>query len=180
MANYIEPSQEVSIESSSIYDYHPLTTPNDSGPITFVIPCNEFHYMDFSEARLFLKVKILANAKAITDTDPAINPCNNFFHALFEQDTLHLNETQITPTTNLYPYRAYIETILAFNGEYQNNLARTALYLKEEDLSDGNSTAFKAKTTAAEKSKVIELIEKPFIDFCAQNRYLFPGLDART
>jgi hypothetical protein len=101
---FTPPTRVVSTQSCTFYDYHPLSTPSSSGPITFNIPGNDVHYLDMSSLQLHLRVKIQSKNADITGDDPSIEPINNFLHSMFEQVSVHLNETQITPASTLYPF----------------------------------------------------------------------------
>jgi len=48
--------------------------------------------------------------------DSPIKPSNLFSHSLFSQVDVSLNGTLITASTNIYPHRAMMETLLS-NGE---------------------------------------------------------------
>ena len=47
----------------------------------------------------------------------ADGPVNNWMHSLFSQVDVSLNGTLVTPSTNTYAYRAYIETLLSHGAE---------------------------------------------------------------
>src|SRR6185503_15050310 len=74
-----EPGYDVSLQSTSEVEYHPLSSPGDSGPITFSIPGNDSQYIDFSETKLYIKCRIRDGGKASIATDlPQIAVVNNF------------------------------------------------------------------------------------------------------
>ena len=52
-------------------------------------------------------------------------------HSLFSQVDVSLNGTLVTPTTNTYAYRAYIETLLSHGAEAKNSQLTSALWYKE-------------------------------------------------
>ena len=37
---------------------------------------------------------------------------NNWLHSLFSQVDVYLNDTLVTPSSNTYPFRAYVDTVL--------------------------------------------------------------------
>ena len=73
--------------------------------------------MDLVRTQLFVKAKIAkANGTAI-DAGTQVGPVNLFLHSLFSQVDVSLNERLISPSTNTYPYRAMIETLLNYGKE---------------------------------------------------------------
>jgi hypothetical protein len=169
----------VSTQSSTFYEYHPLSAPSSSGPITFNIPGNDVHYIDPSSLQLHVRVKIQSGGKDITTDDPEVEPVNNFIHSMFEQVTVHMNENQITPTSNHYPYRAKIESKLGLNGEFQKTLGRTALFTDEEDAVSVTSEGYKMRAALAKHSGTFDMIGRPFLDICGLTKYIIPNTDLR-
>ena len=176
---FTPPTRVVSTQSCTFFDYHPLSSPSSSGPITFSIPGNDVHYLDMASLQLHLRLKIQSGQADIATEAPPIEPVNNFLHTMFEQVTMHLNETQITPTSTLYPYRAFIESCLGTNGEHQKTMGRTALLTSEENVNSIVSIGYRLRVDVAKQSKVFDVVARPFIDICGQSRYLIPNTDVR-
>ena len=49
--------------------------------------------------------------------DAAVGAVNLFLHSLFSQVDISLNGTLITASTNTYPYRAMLETLLSYGED---------------------------------------------------------------
>jgi hypothetical protein len=174
---------DVSLMSSGMVEYHPLSSLNDrSGPITFNIKGNDVHYIDCSEMALYLRVKFVDNTNANIPAHAAANrisTANNLIHSLFQQCSVYLNETQITPTTSLYAYRSYIETVLGYGSDWKDSQALAGLYTKDSNVSDYDDAGFIARNKAISAGKTFDLIGKPCTDICNQLRYIIPGIDMR-
>jgi hypothetical protein len=178
---------DISLISSGMVEYHPLSNVSDrSGPISFNIKGNDIHYLDCSQMALYLRAKIEetsgnlnAAGKLRAYADVKAAPVNNLLHSLFQQCTVHLNETQITPATSLYAYRSYIETVLGYGGDYKDTQARAALYVKDEDVSSTADSGFQARNEVTKDGLEFDLIGKPCVDICSQNRFIIPGVDMR-
>ena len=69
--------------------------------------------MDLTNTYLFVRAKVTKADGSNHDTDNPVGPMNNWLHSLFSQVDVYLNNTLVTPSTNTYPYRAYIETALS-------------------------------------------------------------------
>ena len=100
------------MEQGSWVEYHPLTTVTEGSPIKFDISGTGEDYIDFAN-----KAKLTANDGANLVADAAVGPVNLFLHSLFSQVDVSLNSTLITASTNTYPYRAMLETLLTYGEE---------------------------------------------------------------
>jgi len=189
-AIFSEPVYDISIQSSNIVEHYPLSSVSDvSSPITFLIQGNDTQYIDPNHIQLYIKCKI-AHEDGATKVPPHslvgsangdvfITIANNFLHSLFQQCTVHVNETQITSTSTLYPYRAFIETVLGFGGDYKDTQAKSAIYYDEENEGERNAQAIDRQNNVIHDSNEFEMIGKPFVDICAQTKYILPGNDIR-
>ena len=65
------------------------------------------------EIELALK---LANGDNVVEA-PRLWPVNNLAQTLFEQVSVRLNGTFISPQTDTYHYKAYLETLLNYNRD---------------------------------------------------------------
>ena len=109
------PPTQTSMESGNWIEYHPLTTVADGSLIEFEIGASGEDYIDFGNSMLYVQAKITqANANNL---GAAANtaPVNLFLHSLFSQ--VQLNGTLITSSTNTYPYRAMLETLLSYGED---------------------------------------------------------------
>ena len=72
-------------------------------------------YINLANTYLHIRVHISdAAGKALPD-DAHVGPINNFFHSLFSQVDISLNITLVTPSENIYPFKAYIEKTLNYD-----------------------------------------------------------------
>jgi len=176
---FSEPSYDISLANSEVVEYHPLTNiSNPSNPISFYIQGNDTQYLDFSESRLYLRCKIVDEAGAAT-TATDLAPVNNFLHSLFKEVTVSLNETQITPHTNSYGHKAYIETLLSYGSDYKKSQAQAAMFYREKDGSKKDDKGVVSRIDLTKNSAVFELLGRLHVDFFGQNRFLIPGIDVR-
>ena len=110
------PATQTSITKGQWIEYHPLSNITDNGPIEFNVSGTGEEYLDLARTQLFVKAKITkANGTAL-DPNTEVGPVNLFLHSLFSQVDVSLNERLISPSTNTYPYRAMIETLLNYGG----------------------------------------------------------------
>lgn len=71
-------------------------------------------YLDLYNSYVYIKGKITKpNVTDLAD-DSEIGPVNLFVQSLFSRIDMSIQDTQITRSSNLYPYRDYIELLLSF------------------------------------------------------------------
>jgi len=124
------PPTQTSMEHGSWVEYHPLTTVADGSPIEFDVCGSVDDYVDFANSMLHVKAKVTNENDTDLAADAAVGPVNLFLHSLFSQVDISLNGTLITSSTNTYPYRAMIETLLSYGMDAKTSQLTSALYYK--------------------------------------------------
>ena len=111
-------------------------------------------------------------------------PANNWLHSLFSQVDIYLNGT--TPSTNMYPYHAYIETLLSYGSEAKETQLTSQLWYKDtggrkdavnivdEDVMNRGLVSRRAHVT---QSRVVDMMGRLHVDLFLQDRYLLNGVD---
>ena len=119
------------MEQGSWIEYHPLTTVTDGSPIEFDVGASGEDYIDFANTMLYVKAKITRAELNNLAVDSPIGPTNLFLHSLFSQVDVSLNGTLITASTNTYPYRAMIETLLSYGEDAKRTQLTSSLFYKD-------------------------------------------------
>jgi len=109
---------------------------------------------------------------------------NNFLNSLFSQCSISLNGVNITPASELYPYRSYLETLLTYGSDASNShLTNAYWYLDEGDVLAEDPTSANIKNKGFVKrwerqkqSKVIELYGRLHADICNVPQFLLSGV----
>ena len=125
------PPTQTSVENGTWVEYHPITTLTENSPIEFDIPSSGEDYVDFANSYLHVKAKIVKGNGENLAADDVVAPTNLWLHSLFSQVDVSLNGTQITSSTNTYPYRAMIETLLTYGGDAKQSQLTSALFYKD-------------------------------------------------
>ena len=102
------PPTQTSVETGSWVEYHPLITVGDGSPVEFDISGTGEDYVDLANTLLYVQVKITKRDGDNLYAGAAVAPVNLFLHSLFSQVDISLNGTQITTSTNTYPYLSLI------------------------------------------------------------------------
>ena len=82
-------------------------------------------YVDLS--RSFLEIGLalkLANGDNVVEAT-RLWPTNNSAHTLFKQISVRLNGTLISPQTDTYHYKAYLQTLLNYNRQDGETILRS-------------------------------------------------------
>ena len=107
------------------------------------------------------------------------SPVNNLLHSMWSQVNLYM---LITPSTNTYPYRAYLETLLSFDDSVKRNRLRYALWVDDwrgtRNDYDRNSGHTRRKSCVRE-SQQVELYGRLHLDLLMQERFLVNGVDMK-
>ena len=109
-----KPKQSSTVETNETI-YRPIASV-DQTDIEFVIPGDSDTYVDL-DLKLFVKGKLQTEDNTDLPETDYTAVVNNLLHSLFSQYTIYLNGTRITQATELYPYRAYIETLVSYGND---------------------------------------------------------------
>ena len=102
------PPTVTSIETGQWVEHQPMASFDSGGPIEFLLPGSGDAYLDLASTYLFVRAKVTKGDGSNLDTDDPVGPVNNWLHSLFSQVDVYLNDILVTPSTNTYPFRAYI------------------------------------------------------------------------
>ncbi len=61
-------------------------------------------------------------------SDTPVAPVNNWLNYLFSQVDVCLKDTLVTPSSNTYPFRAYVDTVLSYGAEGKNTQLTSQLW----------------------------------------------------
>ena len=183
------PPTQTSIESGAFVEYHPISSLADGAPIEFEVSSSGDDYMDFANSYLYVRAKITrANGSNLVDADK-VGPVNNFLHSLFSQVDVSLNGTLITNSTNTYPYRAYIETLLSYGPQAKSSHLTASLYYKDDgtkmDKSDPTADEDERNSGLARRaaftsgSAEVDMIGRIHSDIFFQERYMLNEVNTR-
>ena len=180
---------QTSISKGQWIEYHPLSNITDSGPIEFNVSGSGEEYLDLARTQLYVKAKITkANGTAL-DPNTEVGPVNLFLHSLFSQVDVSLNERLISPSTNTYPYRAMIETLLNYGEDAKSSQLTMAMFYKDtpgkmdavnpvaEDA-DANM-GLKARYAFTKQSRMVDMIGPIHSDIFFQDRLILNGVNLR-
>ncbi|KAI0213962.1 hypothetical protein LSAT2_000953 [Lamellibrachia satsuma] len=128
-----------------------------------------------------------ANGDDLDLADP-VGPVNNWLHLLFSQVDVYLNGTLVTPSTNTYAYRAYIETLLSYGTDAKATQLTSQLWHKDTvnhldavEIDDGAAAnaGFVARRANIVRSRVVDMMCHLHVDLFLQDKFLINGVDVK-
>jgi hypothetical protein len=147
------------------------------GVVQFVVPGDGELYYDLANSFLYFQVQIFDKKTKGPITENAVcAPVNLFLHSMFGQVDIYLNGTQITQSSNTYPYRAMFETLLNYSEDSKNSFLTGAMYYKDtpgkmESISKDN-TGWEKRRIISEGGKIFEIMGRLHADIFHQDRFL--------
>ena len=71
-------------------------------------------YINLFNTHLFVEVQIVKYVGNNLAEDSDVRPVNLWMHSLFSDVSVSLNEKLVSSPTSVYPYRAFLETLLRY------------------------------------------------------------------
>ena len=125
------PPTQTSIDDGRWVEHQPLTSLDSEGPSEFMLPGTGDAYLDLTNTYLLIRAKVVRGYGTDLAADTQVAPVNNWLHSLFSQVDVYINDTLVTPSSNTYPFRAYVETILSYGAEAKKTQLTSQLWYKD-------------------------------------------------
>ena len=158
------PPTQTSIEDGRWVEHQHLTSLDSGGPIEFVIPGTGDAYLNLANTYLLIRAKVVRGVGTGLAADTPVAPVNNWLHSLFSQVDVYLNDTLVTPSSNTYPFRAYVDTVLSYGDEAKNTQLTSQLWYKDTaghmDATnvDGGNTGLVERRRYIAESRIVEMM----------------------
>ena len=189
------PPTHISTDFSKYTEFNPVNSLDRGNTIEYNVSGDDSEYLDFSQSFLYLRCRIVAvdggELKAVTsNTDTTIPqrsvvfPVNYLVAAIFKQVEVYLGGSLISSSDTLYPFRAYLETLLSYSKDVKSEFLQAGgFYTETHDLEmkDDVTKGLGAKDTnksavhrfnRTKFGKAFELLGRIHSDFTAQGRFL--------
>ena len=194
------PPTQVTVQDDYVVSIGPRSSLDENGPLEFEITASGEDYLDLSRCYLKLKFKILNeggikmeswvyNADRVTypmnmehksqfDTVPV----NLMLHSIFSQVDFTLNDTLATSSNDMYPYRAYMTTMLSYGTDAKKTFLEYLEYFYWDDHGEydaDSNMAIARKNLRSGNSKSTELMGRLHVDLCMQERLIHNNVTAK-
>ena len=111
--------------------------------------------------------------------DLSIYGCIPFFSDV----RVSLNEKLVSPPTSLYPYRAYIETLLSYGPAVKESQLTGVIWYKDtpghQDKWTTDNKGFTSRKALTAQRKSVQMMGKLHLDLCCQEKYLLNRVDLK-
>ena len=180
------PPTQTSIDEGQWIEHQPMTSLDSGGPIEFVVPGTGDAYIDLANTYLFVRAKIIRGVGTNLADDTPVAPINNWLHSLFSQVDVYLNDTLVTPSSNTYPFRAYVETLLSYGAEAKKTQLTSQLWYKDTaghmdaTQENGGNAGLARRRRHIVGSRVVEMMGRLHVDLFMQDRFLLNGVTVRV
>ena len=175
------------VEKTTSIGYRPSSTLSDNNIIEFFVSGTGDEYMDLKETKLHLDVSIKKADNTVVpltaDSITEVIPQNNFLHTMFSQLDVFLNDKLVSTSNNLYPYRAYLETLLNHGKDAIGSSLTCPLYYPEtagklDEFSTENKS-IQYRQRDAFRNRLFDMIGNLHSDMFHQKRYMLNNVDMK-
>jgi len=123
------PHTQTSIQQANWVEYQPLTSILGNAPIEVYVTGTGEDYLDMTNVMLYVRAKVTTNTGADMGADSTAAPVNLLFTVCLLKP---LNGTLISSSTNTYPYRSMLETLLSYGEAAKKSQLISELYYKDD------------------------------------------------
>ena len=107
------PMVQSGVERSVFVEYRPTSQiSSEDAPVHFSLGGDSTNYLDLKRTRLYVKVKIVRDDGMKTEKSEAVCPINLTLQSMWSQIELKLSGKTVSSSNQVYPYKAYIQSIL--------------------------------------------------------------------
>ncbi|XP_022088653.1 uncharacterized protein F54H12.2-like [Acanthaster planci] len=168
--------KRTSILKGQWVQYNPLTNIVDSD------------YLDLAHTLINVKVKVVNINGADLGEGVPVAPVNLLLHSLFSEVDVTLNDKLVSSSSNAYPYRALLETLLTYGPPAKASQLTAALFYKDTagKMDSGDPTAeekfnkgLKRRYKLSEESRIIDMLGPIHGDIFFQDRFLLNGVNLK-
>ena len=175
------PNTDVSVlRSGEFQPFFPANSVRDTySYVEFNIETESNSYIDFAESYLELTARIVLQDGTIMDTTDICAPCPLFFHAMFSNCEIWINQTLVSDSSNMYPYIGYLQRLLTTSPIDKKHFLQEEFYFPNtgnpEEYDKEKDSGFKQRYQMAQNSKAFTMLGQLVGNITTQTRYLVGG-----
>ena len=150
--------------------------------IEFTVKSANYLFLDLNNLRLYVLAKI-TKANETNIHGNIANPINLTLHSMFREIGIRLNCQNVSDTSQLYPYRSHIESLLNFCKEVKETrllcekLTQDTTGNKDVTAVGGNNAGLNSRAATFAKSTVVKLISRRHLNVFHQKRIIPPKIE---
>ena len=100
----------------TIEEPHKPVSGVDQCDVEFLVPATSDMYID-PNIKVFIRGRLTKTNRTDLDESDSTGVTNNLLHSLFSQCTIIINGETVTPASDHYNYRAYLQTLLSYGSD---------------------------------------------------------------
>ena len=138
----LPPTETAYIDTPRYHIEQPVTSISSGGTIDYIIKSPVEDYLDLSNSYIDMTLSInAADGSKIATPDATANPnvkakacCfpeNYLIGSLFKNVEFYINNTLVSNSDNLYPYRAYLEALLNTDNSVKNEALQLSMFFPD-------------------------------------------------
>ena len=166
--------------------YQPVNAIVHAQPIEFFVAGSPHYYIDLSSSTIRVRARIVTPAGAVAGAGDHVSTCNLTINSMFGDILFELGGKLLNQNTNgLYPYRAYLETLLSINEEtkekffpiecwYKDTPAQIGQVDPNAAAGDRNRGLFARMTRFG--GNIVEMVFRPHLDLFHQELSIPPNV----
>ncbi|XP_033729791.1 uncharacterized protein F54H12.2-like [Pecten maximus] len=176
------PPTQTSVEDGYWHQIGTVTSVNDGGPYVFDVSGAGDDYLDLANTSLYVKAQILNN-DSTNLTDENVAPVNLWLHSLFGDVSVCLTEKLVSSPNNMYPFRAYLETLLSYGPAAKESQLTSGMWYKDTavqmDTAGNDNHGYIKRKLSTATSRSVEMMGRLHSDLFAQERYLVNNVNMK-
>ncbi len=183
-----QPTYQTSLTDEFEWDTYPIAAlpanGNSSAPIEFTIRGGDNTFFDLNNSKLEVKLLVTKpNGDPTGATD--VGPANLLLHSLFNSVEMEVGGKLVTDPNTIYPYRAFIETLVNIPAETMKTRMLCEGWTKDLQgtLADPNpgqtNTGLKTRAATLQAKAQRVLIGRPHLDLFHQEKLIPPNVDIK-
>ena len=175
---FATPPTQTSIESGATLCFRPISALSDTAPIEFLVTSSGDEYIDLAHTTLHIKAKVKPTTTLQANTAADFAPVNNWLHSIFSQVDVYLNQKCISPPSNNYAYRSYIENLLNYGDlAKKSHLTASLWYADEAGKFNADNEGRKKRKSFIDDQAEVELFSNLHCDIFNINKFMLNGVD---
>ena len=169
-------------------DFKPVSAINPGSPIEFSVPKSEKNYLDLNNSWMVVTVQVVKPDGTAFGHANAIktSTANLLLHTLFKDVSVQLSTKSLPGSNNMYPYRAYLETLINYSDDVKKTRLITEGWYQDthgasiEEAEPANNTGLVSReTNYVAASPMVQLVGRPHVDIFQQDKLIPPSVDLR-
>lgn len=176
---FATPPTQSCIEGGSTFCYRPISILSNTAPIEFIVSASGDEYIDLPHTALHIVAKIVVDEKLTDGVAAEAGPVNNWMHSLFSQVDVYLNQKCITPPSNNYGYRSYIENLLNYSALAKTSHLTSCMWHKDGAgvMNSKTNPGYLVRKSLTANEQIVELYSNLHCDIFNTNKFMINGVD---